>query len=159
MFEITREKIAGLICPRLIEQRDQALRLADIDALTGLANRRAFDRAISDLDPQTSVILFDVNNFGQANKQKGHALGDELLRSIAEVIRLHSARAFRYAGDEFVCLASTNAASGIRDAIEQAFPPYTLDGCEVTLTGTVGPSLEIADLTLQARKLARKQTR
>lgn len=87
---------------------------ADRDPLTGLNNRRALDAMLPQVvaacrgaSQDVCVLMIDVDNFKALNDTLGHAAGDEMLRSIAEVmrssIREHDA-AFRPGGDEFVVL-------------------------------------------------------
>lgn len=155
-----RELIADLIYPEGRERRDQAERIADTDALTGLANRRALDRALptAEVDPDTSVVFFDANNFGLVNKQQGDAAGDELLREMAAAIQLTgkrfgcATRVFRKGGDEFVALVPTRWAHSFRDAAEAEFG---IRGT-VSLSGNVGSTLAQADERLQERKRQRK---
>lgn len=84
------------------------------DGLTGLYNRRYFERekirqfnlAATHQDDLTMVMI-DVDHFGQVNKQYGHETGDALLKmvahAIAQTIRC-SDLLFRYGGDEFVLI-------------------------------------------------------
>lgn len=84
----------------------------DLDPLTHLPNRRAFDEALpsAEADPNTSIIAFDANNFGAINKlrEHGQTVGDKHLRAIAMAIRqaanrydVSPRRCFRRGGDEF----------------------------------------------------------
>jgi len=93
---------------RLLTERE---RLAAIDGLTGLANRRSFDqvldrevsRAERTRDP-LCLVVFDVDHFKQINDSRGHLAGDEVLCSIGEVLA-GSIREMdlvaRYGGEEF----------------------------------------------------------
>jgi diguanylate cyclase (GGDEF)-like protein len=85
------------------------------DPLTGVPNRRAFDatlpRLVGDAQaagaPLTLVIL-DVDRFKRVNDTHGHLVGDEVLRTVARLLRdctRDADRCARYGGDEFVlCL-------------------------------------------------------
>jgi len=95
-------------------------RLADQDALTPVANRRAFVRQLSRMIAFTnrygvpaSVVYFDVNNMKQINDAHGHPAGDAALRHIAMVLQENirsSDVVGRLGGDEFgVILAQTDA--------------------------------------------------
>ena len=99
---------------RLAELLGSAERLARTDALTGLANARAFTerlrqelaRAQRDHTP-LCLAYIDVDNFKRVNDAHGHAAGDELLRNIAQAIRetvRASDVAARIGGDEFAVL-------------------------------------------------------
>jgi diguanylate cyclase (GGDEF)-like protein len=94
-------------------------RLADEDALTPVANRRAFVRQLTRIIAFThrygvpaSVVYFDINNMKQINDSYGHPAGDAALRHIAGVLRDNirsSDIVGRLGGDEFgVILAQTD---------------------------------------------------
>jgi len=96
---------------RLREQQEVLAKLAYVDALTGLGNRRAFDRhlerewALAVRDGIDSfVVVADLDGFKQLNDSCGHAAGDEVLRQFAEALR-SAARSTdilaRIGGDEF----------------------------------------------------------
>jgi diguanylate cyclase (GGDEF)-like protein len=167
-FTAARKAVADIIFPEGADLRNKAERAANIDVLTGLANRRAFDLAAptAAADTQVCVILFDANNFGKVNKVLGHKAGDDLLRNMAHVIHLAASRyglgerCFRLGGDEFVILAPLSVAGLLRDTVEKMYDPFLLDdGTAVSISGTMGATLEDADITLQARKNARKTTK
>jgi diguanylate cyclase (GGDEF)-like protein len=85
---------------------------ASRDPLTGLYNRRALDEHLTRIiDRRTaeggtlSLLMIDVDYFKLLNDTLGHAAGDQLLRSIGQIIRSgirESDLAFRCGGDEFV---------------------------------------------------------
>src|SRR5919206_2490615 len=85
----------------------EAIRLAERDPLTGLANRRAFDRAMGDMQAAAApgaLVLLDLDNFKQVNDRLGHARGDEVLRDVARELRARvraSDLVARLGGDEF----------------------------------------------------------
>lgn len=160
-----RARVADLIFPEGREQRDMLAREANVDALTGVANRRALDLALrsAERDAGTRVVLFDADNFGQVNKTCGHARGDELLVELARSIERaasrfgYGVRVFRRGGDEFVVLASEATARLIRDEAEVEFGEReACRGVRVSLTGTVGRTLGEADAALQGRKDERR---
>ncbi|MCV2403014.1 sensor domain-containing diguanylate cyclase [Marinomonas sp. C2222] len=88
-------------------------RLSNIDSLTSLANRRAFDRFIAEewnrlVDTQSplALILCDIDLFKDYNDTYGHLAGDDCLREIAQAVHDAVSRAgnlvARYGGEEFV---------------------------------------------------------
>ena len=86
-----------------------ARRLADLDPLTGLLNRRAFlGNAIGRSGPQTLLIL-DLDRFKQVNDTIGHDGGDEVLRVVARTLRAlapETGLIARIGGEEFAILCT-----------------------------------------------------
>ena len=114
---------------------ENARRIAFYDGLTGLPNRRLFERRIiaamrrAGGDAGALALLFlDLDGFKQVNDRLGHAAGDELLRAVGqrlldsvrgsdEVTRMRGAQGSvsRFGGDEFAVLLT-----GLRDAEDAA---------------------------------------
>jgi diguanylate cyclase (GGDEF)-like protein len=102
----------------------KALTLAQTDVLTGLVNRRSFEahlqqriKAHARFDPPPPFILcyLDLDDFKSINDRHGHAVGDEVLQTVAE--RLHAAVrgsdiVGRHGGDEFMVLLDATHGSG-----------------------------------------------
>lgn len=87
--------------------------LSEIDGLTGLNNRRTYDKYINRLWRQSlrentilAIILVDIDHFKVYNDHYGHQSGDDALKAVADVIVAHAKRpldfAARYGGEEFV---------------------------------------------------------
>lgn len=105
-------------------------RLATIDGLTEIANRRSFDQAL-DLEWQRarrqqkflSLILCDIDYFKPYNDNYGHLAGDDCLRQVAQVLNAVVQRpgdlAARYGGEEFVLLLPDTALDGALEVIEK----------------------------------------
>ena len=92
----------------------RAQRLADVDCLTSLPNRRYFlrklARAVSAARPRgraLAVLFLDIDDFKQVNDRHGHDSGDKLLRIVARRLT-HCMRSddlvSRLGGDEFACM-------------------------------------------------------
>jgi diguanylate cyclase (GGDEF)-like protein len=116
--------------------KQQAENLAHTDELTGLYNRRAFfifgEQALNQAiraKQSVSLVMFDVDYFKQINDTHGHAVGDQVLRVIAQTIRPLIREAdilARIGGEEFVVLmpgadwaAAKQLAERLRSAISQ----------------------------------------
>lgn len=94
------------------EQADQLKELSLRDALTQLHNRRHFDQQGSDLfklaerhQQPLSVMIGDIDFFKRINDGFSHAMGDAVLREVAEILRTHTRLTdlvARYGGEEFV---------------------------------------------------------
>jgi diguanylate cyclase (GGDEF)-like protein len=135
--------------------------LAAIDELTGLANRRQFQRSLERevqrarrYDRQVTLAMFDVDHFKKYNDTCGHQAGDRALATIGEILRT-SLRdvdiVARYGGEEFaVILPETAARPGapvspfpflerLRRRIEEAVFPgeEKLPGGRLTVSGGV----------------------
>ncbi len=101
-----------LLHQQRISQLASLERLAKVDSLTGIANRRAFDTCLMEhlaraLPSQpVCVALLDVDYFKALNDTAGHLSGDECLRRIATSLRKAAGAALvaRYGGEEFAVL-------------------------------------------------------
>jgi diguanylate cyclase (GGDEF) domain len=78
------------------------------DPLTGLMNRRGLDELHTGrLGARKAVVIFDLDHFKQINDTYGHAIGDEVLRGFADVIRRNtriSDHTIRLGGEEFAVI-------------------------------------------------------
>lgn len=75
-----------------------------LDALTELLNRRAFETRKSSLKRRAYILIFDVNNFKSINDRFGHSSGDFCLKIVADTIRKvygKNGLCYRIGGDEF----------------------------------------------------------
>lgn len=116
------------------QHRLEIERLALVDPLTGLGNRRAFER---DVEPALrrarrmgvplTLMCFDVDGIRGLNEAYGHACGDETLRSLGAVLRstlrFGTDAAYRIGGDEFVALvtADDSGARAVAERVERGF--------------------------------------
>jgi diguanylate cyclase (GGDEF)-like protein len=128
------------------------------DSLTGLFNRRHLDASLArlfaarDRTPigerrAISVILFDLDHFGAFNKQHGHQLGDEVLRSFGRVLRERSRSSdivARFGGEEFLVVldgAGRDEAVRIANEVRTSFAALRFvapDGETLTATVSAG---------------------
>ncbi|MCP5150199.1 MAG: diguanylate cyclase [Ectothiorhodospiraceae bacterium] len=92
------------------------------DALTGLANRKAFDRIIGDLvgagvagDRQCSLLMVDIDHFKRFNDTYGHLLGDKVIRFVGNAMRQcvkGRDTVARYGGEEFAVILPDTPLAG-----------------------------------------------
>jgi diguanylate cyclase (GGDEF)-like protein len=112
----------------LVEANQVLHRLAHIDGLTGLSNRRAFDFVLaqewqkaSKFQQPIALIMIDVDCFKAFNDCYGHRAGDECLQKVAQVLRLEVRRmsdiVARYGGEEFALILPNTS---LHDAIKIA---------------------------------------
>ena len=94
------------------------------DEVTGLYNRRFFSLRLEEeisrfrrFNHPVSVVVLDVDGFKSVNDEFGHAVGDETLRDIAQILIKHSRGinvVSRYGGDEFAILLVETSKTGAR---------------------------------------------
>ena len=104
----------GLVHRSAVMRREhtQARRLADIDPLTGVFNRRAWARRLAEAQGRTrlrgeslSLLFLDLDRFKEINDRLGHEAGDRALQTVADVMREELRdldEIGRYGGEEFV---------------------------------------------------------
>ena len=116
-------------------------RQALVDGLTGLANRRAASDAVhaevaraERLETPLAVVLADLDGFKDVNDAHGHAVGDAVLRTFAEVLRetlRESDVAGRWGGEEFLLLlpgADEDGAAQLAERVRVALAARSIPG-------------------------------
>lgn len=139
--------------------------LARRDALTGLANRRAFEEAAMRevsrarrADGSLAVVALDIDHFKRVNDSYGHAAGDLVLAEVAararRALRAEDLLA-RIGGEELAALlpgATLAAAAEVAERIRRAVCDTTIPGAGVALEVTV--SLGCAALSVEEKEAA-----
>lgn len=122
------------------------------DALSGLANRRYFDRVLSELDSEAQantpflLLHIDLDRFKQVNDTLGHAAGDAVLRETAKrIMDVRRERDFvaRIGGDEFVVICrgaepSFTGESLAKRLIDALSLPIVYQGHECRIGASIG---------------------
>jgi diguanylate cyclase (GGDEF)-like protein len=118
---VAAEAAAAIHNARLYEQTQ---RLATTDALTNLSNHRYFRDALaleiaraSRLGYSLGLLMIDVDNFKRVNDTWGHPVGDDVLKSIAQVLASNLRQtdvAARYGGEEFAIVLPGLGPRGVR---------------------------------------------
>lgn len=162
------------------EQHRRALTMASQDALTGLLNRRAFDDIFAAeferhkrYKNPMSIIMIDLDHFKAVNDNHGHQVGDDVLKTTAEIIELGvrgSDWIARIGGEEFVVLlpntdekAAILMADRIRKALKHTIIPvgsallrqtasFGVAGLPSSMAKTVDDLLKLADQALYRAK-------
>jgi diguanylate cyclase (GGDEF)-like protein len=134
--------------------------LSQTDALTGLANRRAFDLRLQEEVSRASrhgmplaLLLVDVDHFKGYNDRHGHPAGDECLRRVAAVLREHGRRptdlVARIGGEEFALLLPHEDVAGALASAElcvAAVDAASIPHLASPLTGFITVSVGVAVL-------------
>jgi diguanylate cyclase (GGDEF)-like protein/PAS domain S-box-containing protein len=136
--ELARASLENEALLASLQVKSQELeRLSREDPLTHLANRRDFDERLNDeigratrLGIALTTVMIDLDHFKQVNDRFGHAIGDDVLREAAALVR-QQCRAIdvlgRYGGEEFaMALPGTELRAGIAlcERIRQAFKAF-----------------------------------
>jgi diguanylate cyclase (GGDEF)-like protein len=143
----------GSTALEIVWEIEEVDRRARIDALTGLANRRAFEEHLQRIIAETdrfggcgSLVLVDVDHFKSVNDTYGHQAGDQVLRQIARVlsegVRTVDVCA-RYGGEELAILLPQTGLQGaceLADRLREAIASRVVrvGGEEIRVTASFG---------------------
>jgi diguanylate cyclase (GGDEF)-like protein len=139
---------------QILAQERALERAATTDGLTGLLNRREFDRVLAEelrrgarYGSALSIAIGDVDHFKKLNDTHGHQAGDEVLRIVSRTLRMTVRdvdKVFRFGGEEFVLLLPESDAAGalqtaerVRVAIEEMVVPLA-NGTRVRVSISLG---------------------
>jgi len=156
---------------------DQLRRDSLYDALTGCLNRRAFVEQVALEGARASfgaVMMVDLDDLKTVNDTRGHAAGDDLLRTAADVLRRAtrpSDRLFRWGGDEFLLLMPGALAVEVQPRLEErigrlsreAHPEgaaplrVSLGSADYADAEGLEAAIDAADRAMYAQKARRKQ--
>lgn len=160
VLEVSRDQTREIM--RELEQRR---REALVDPLTGLFNRRAMEAHFTGVialraDQPVAVLAIDIDHFKAINDAHGHAVGDSVIRNVAQLIR-KSIRgndfAVRFGGEEFVVILANTSALGamtvaetIRHRIQALRLKRTRDGQAIEpITASIGVAEMMAEDTAE----------
>ena len=134
--------------------KDELARIADTDQLTGLLNRRGFEKAASQVLAQAerdgqpvAVMMCDIDHFKSINDTHGHDFGDLSIKHVADVIIQtlagRGAIAGRFGGEEFVLLLPNYATGAAKLAADElrlacALQHVAFEGKSARVTMSVG---------------------
>jgi diguanylate cyclase (GGDEF)-like protein len=167
---------------RLKSELRDALALADTDPLTGILNRRGFEREIARaisfarrMNVECTLLFFDLNGFKQINDNYGHDAGDLVIKEFAKKIHANLRQSDvvgRVGGDEFMALLvkankeeATHKAAQFNEVIKNIAIPYknTTIGVKCTIgvhtvkhDENIKQAITSADKAMYANKLSDK---
>lgn len=98
----------------------EMLRLAYIDELTQLPQRRALEGHLNRLGRRSAVCMLDVDHFKQFNDTWGHEVGDQVLRLLGSILaEVKGLSAYRYGGEEFTLVFGHDREDAIAEKLEE----------------------------------------
>ena len=162
---------------QVARSRELLERESKLDPLTGLGNVRAFGANAKDVhDGSIALAVLGIDNFKACNDVFGHMKGDELLVSLASILRAQftgSAKLYRPGGDEFIVASETldeeqmdrklkEARSAFEEAVRAA--GIKLEQAEVSFTwgsafGEATCPADILELRLKADRMMLREKR
>lgn len=168
---------------RMRSGEEEAQRLARVDGLTTLGNRRALDEELMveaarsrRTGAQLSLAIVDMDGLKEVNDRLGHLEGDDCLRQVAVTLRdtVRTAdRCFRWGGDEFVVILpdtpeveAKRVCGRLVNAVRRSCATSAGDALSITCGyaqlgrgGDVTELMQAADRALLARKRAKRSRR
>jgi diguanylate cyclase (GGDEF)-like protein len=151
----TLESLAD-ICATAIQNAtyfQQVEQMAYVDGLTGVFNRRLFERRIGEEIERASryastlsIIMVDIDHFKRVNDECGHLLGDEVLRRVSQIFQQGLRKpdiCCRYGGEEFaIILPETSGTKAIHVAekLRHLVADYEFPGIPRRITISAGVS-------------------
>ncbi|HEY1130487.1 MAG TPA: GGDEF domain-containing protein, partial [Roseateles sp.] len=134
-------------------EQEQLRRLATIDELTGVLNRRGLEQSLDDHEEAArgmTLLLLDIDHFKHVNDRHGHDCGDEVLKRVAAVVaaNLRGTDVFgRWGGEEFLIACqgtrirdATRLAEKLRERVQQS-AIHLAGGVRLTVTASFGVAL------------------
>lgn len=138
---------------RLNQEKTAILEVASTDGLTRIPNRAAFDQRLAEEFERArakghalNLILMDVDHFKRLNDTYGHQAGDQVLRAVADRLRIIAQDAgfvARYGGEEFALIVARETtekvralAEEIRKAVENTLVNH--EGRQLSVTASFG---------------------
>ena len=130
------EVLAGLVAGAIarVDLEGQVRHLVADDPLTGLGNRRIADAAADEAlasGRETCIVMCDVDGLKAVNDELGHDVGDDLLRSVGDVLRriteeLPGSTAGRIGGDEFCIITVGQRRSVVQETVSRIVAEFPL---------------------------------
>lgn len=122
------------------KMEEELMRLATTDPLTGAYNRTKFNEIIGReierarrYGQRLSMIIFDIDHFKKVNDTYGHMVGDEVLKTVADIIKSNIRKIeylVRWGGEEFMIIASgtdLKSAIALAERLKKVIEDYKFD--------------------------------
>ncbi|MFW5961532.1 MAG: diguanylate cyclase [bacterium] len=161
---IEREKELLKLSKELQKANQKLEKMALVDGLTGISNRRLFDKTLKKElkrarreNTTLSLIMIDIDNFKEYNDTYGHQQGDECLKKVASVLTDNTKRAAdfaaRYGGEEFAVILPDTAKDGalkIAEDIRKGIIDLKLEHKNSITSKYVTVSLGVSSIKVEA---------
>ena len=147
LASLAARELAGPL--RIVALVEESQRLATRDPLTGLMNRRAFLNMIEDelsrssrYELPLSLLLLDVDHFKSINDTFGHAVGDQVLTAVGELLQRElrtTDGSARWGGEEFVVALKNTPLDGavlVAERLQAALRELRIEACGTTVRVT-----------------------
>jgi diguanylate cyclase (GGDEF)-like protein len=158
LLDSARDALVTINLRSQIETEEMRQR-ASTDALTGLANRRAFDDELRcryelarDRGRALSIVMVDIDHFKRINDTYGHAAGDQVLAWVAERLRAAvrgSDLVARYGGEEFVAILDGAREDAARAIAERMRASVEAARCPLPETDPVAVTVSAGCTTIE----------
>ena len=140
---------------RLRDELRKVKEEANVDALTGLRNRRSFERTLQEFYRDYkkfgypfSLIMMDIDNFKEVNDTYGHLVGDRVLKEIGNILRNYLRAKdvpARTGGEEFAIIlpgVTKNEALMVAERLRRVISKHKIrvDSSEISVTASFGVS-------------------
>ena len=122
----------SLVIENITKQQDilqELVQKVHEDPLTGVLNRRAWERDLRQLSRQSQgkdsfnycIVIADLDNFKEINDKYGHPVGDAVLKQFAALLKEHFrglGSVYRYGGDEFTVIVQGHSLDFVKKGLE-----------------------------------------
>lgn len=163
-YKVQERTLELEIALRELSEKNQELEEKNtLDALTEIRNRSYFDKKyLAELrrsrreQTQLSIVMLDIDHFKQVNDNYGHLVGDECIKTVADMItqalKRPSDEVCRYGGEEFAIILPNTDLKGAITLVENirttiADAQIDVESSQVSFTVSAGIATTIASLT------------
>ncbi|WP_058303273.1 GGDEF domain-containing protein [Gorillibacterium timonense] len=157
--------LTGFLLRSMLEERDLLKKLAYVDKVTGLLNKNGMDNFWNKNKgrERLAVLFLDLNRFKSVNDTLGHHVGDMLLQQVGERLSQFVRKRrliYRIGGDEFVIVdrgCTLKEAELLAVSILEAITAsYTVDGHSLSISGSIGISMNRSSEKIDRERLLRE---
>ena len=137
---------------------NEAEKKANTDVLTGLQNRNCYEAYLKKLEKSkesVTCLYLDANGLHELNNSRGHFAGDQMLRFIADCLKIlfNTEHIYRIGGDEFVVFQTGKDADGIRECLKEFHESLSRNNYHAAVGISISDeTIDVGDLIRRAEK-------